>query len=169
MDKTRFDAAVGALWGISERLDDVKSAYGPEQREWIKELEAAVVAQEAALLAFPVPGWPVGGGTPEHAARGIGPSIDIKAPEGEIVHAAHAGTVEVGVDSACGKWVLVKGTRFTTKYCHLSTILVNTGDSVLPLERIGLVGQTGEAFGPHLHFVLWDNGVRVAPEGYTYS
>ena len=168
MNKTRFDTAVDALWGISERLDDIKSAYGPEQREWIEELEAAVEVQEA-LLAFPVPGWPVGDGTHEHADRGVGPAIDIKAPEGEFVLAAHAGAVEVGVDSACGKWVFIKGERFATKYCHLSTILANTGDLVLPLERIGRVGQTGEALGPHLHFILWDNGVRVAPERYSYS
>jgi murein DD-endopeptidase MepM/ murein hydrolase activator NlpD len=50
-----------------------------------------------------------------------------------------------------------------TGYMHQSEILVKVGDVVKPGDVIGLVGGTGRAEGPHLHWEVWVGGVQVDP------
>ncbi|GGL78008.1 hypothetical protein GCM10011575_40370 [Microlunatus endophyticus] len=45
-------------------------------------------------------------------------------------------------------------------YSHLSWIGVTVGQQVAASQVIGRVGQTGRAFGPHLHFEVYPPGVR---------
>ena len=81
--------------------------------------------------------------------------VDYAAPTGTPVRTVGDGRVEfAGVQNGYGNVVFVKhrNTRDTTVYAHLSRIDVKTGDNVMQGERIGAVGQTGVATGPHLHF-----------------
>lgn len=48
-------------------------------------------------------------------------------------------------------------------YIHLSKILVKEGDAVQAGQKIGLIGSTGRASGPHLHFSIYANKVATNP------
>jgi murein DD-endopeptidase MepM/ murein hydrolase activator NlpD len=50
-----------------------------------------------------------------------------------------------------------------TFYMHLSKILVNTGQLVMPGQLIALSGDTGYAIGPHLHLTVRINDISIDP------
>ncbi len=102
---------------------------------------------------------------PVYGTEGFHSGIDIAAPEGEQVLAALDGTVSAcGVGEMSGNYVkLDNGGGVETLYCHLSGILVSEGQEVKRGDPIALVGQTGLATGPHLHFELHINGVKCDP------
>lgn len=56
-----------------------------------------------------------------------------------------------------------------TGYMHQSEILVESGQRVETGELIGLVGDTGRVEGPHLHWEVWVNGVRVDPLDWLFD
>lgn len=89
--------------------------------------------------------------------------LDLAAPEGTPVLAAHDGVVVLETDSwgGYGKVIVVKGDKLMTVYGHNSVNQVKKGARVKRGQQIAKVGQTGDASGPHLHFetrVLDENG-----------
>lgn len=69
-----------------------------------------------------------------------------------------------GVQNGYGNVVFIKHRGNTeTVYAHLSKLLVRRGDKVVQGQTIGLVGSTGWATGPHLHFEVRHNGVQQDP------
>lgn len=92
--------------------------------------------------------------------------LDIAAPKGTPVKAAKAGIISnTGNYFFSGNIVFIDhGQSFITSYAHLDQILVNPGQVVEEGHIIGLVGNTGRATGPHLHWSVSLNGVRVDPE-----
>ena len=52
---------------------------------------------------------------------------------------------------------------FTTLYAHCSQIAVREGEEVYQGQVIAWVGSTGNSTGPHVHFVVYKNGVAVNP------
>jgi hypothetical protein len=101
--------------------------------------------------------------------------VDFAAPQGTPVYAASSGVVlnaDMGsLSDAFGKVVLIEhGDKLQSLSAHLSRIDVQIGDFVQAGQQIGLVGKTGRATGPHLHFELWRNGhpqdpLRYLPNG----
>jgi murein DD-endopeptidase MepM/ murein hydrolase activator NlpD len=64
----------------------------------------------------------------------------------------------------CGNTTVIDhGWGVYTRYCHQSAFKVQPGDTVVPGQEIGLIGNTGRVDGPHLHFELWVGGVQVNP------
>jgi murein DD-endopeptidase MepM/ murein hydrolase activator NlpD len=92
--------------------------------------------------------------------------VDYAAPVGTAVRSVGDGVVEfAGVQSGFGNVVKVKHQNQTsTVYAHLSKINVRLGQSVSQGQNVGLVGMTGWATGPHLHFEYRVNGEYQDPQ-----
>ena len=89
--------------------------------------------------------------------------VDFAAPPGTPVYAAAAGTIRSAGDSGpCGNMVQIEHPDgLISAYCHLSRFgPIHPGEHVETRQLIGYVGQTGRAFGAHLHFELYPKGVR---------
>jgi peptidoglycan hydrolase-like protein with peptidoglycan-binding domain len=101
--------------------------------------------------------------------------IDFGAPLGATVSAAGRGTViAAGWNSGgYGNLVVIQHRLgYQTWYAHMSSIAVRTGQAVNGGTRIGAVGATGHATGPHLHFEVRHNGTPINPVPYllqTYA
>jgi murein DD-endopeptidase MepM/ murein hydrolase activator NlpD len=92
--------------------------------------------------------------------------VDYAAPTGTQVRSVGDGVVEfAGVQNGFGNVVKIKHQNQTsTVYAHLSKINVRLGQAVSQGQGIGLVGMTGWATGPHLHFEYRVNGVYQDPQ-----
>ncbi len=90
---------------------------------------------------------------------------DISAPQGAEVQASNRGIVRLATEQFfSGKSILIDhGLGLFTMYFHLSEMLVKEGNTVERGEMLGLVGSTGRATGPHLHWGARLNNARVDP------
>jgi murein DD-endopeptidase MepM/ murein hydrolase activator NlpD len=95
--------------------------------------------------------------------------IDVVAPMGSPIEAPAAGVVtDAGWESGYGNTVTIDhGYGVVTKFAHASKLLVKTGQRVSRGQRIALVGNTGLATGPHLHYEVHVNGRPVDPLRYV--
>lgn len=97
--------------------------------------------------------------------------IDIAANTGTRVVAPADGIVtQVGYEDGYGKVLSIShGYGLSTKYGHNSEILVKVGQKVKRGETICLIGSTGRATGPHLHYEVHVNGVPINPAKYILN
>ncbi len=103
--------------------------------------------------------WPIRGG---RLVSRFGPrrrsfhdGLDIAAPRGTPVYAAHDGTVVYAGSklSGYGKLLLIRGRDgLITVYAHNRRMLVSNNERVKAGQKIAEVGTTGRSSGPHLHF-----------------
>ena len=93
---------------------------------------------------------------------------DLAAGAGETIHAFTDGTVILaGFDDSFGWHIKIDhGDGWISHYCHCSRLLAEKGQTVSRGDAVALVGATGLATGPHLHFELTRNGVYLNPEYY---
>jgi peptidoglycan hydrolase-like protein with peptidoglycan-binding domain len=120
-------------------------------------------------LLRPVPG-PIGD---RFGARRKGgrthTGIDFPVQAGTRIGAAGAGVTEFAGRNRGGYGNLVvirHRLGYTTWYAHLSTITTFVGEHVTGGTRLGFVGSTGNATGPHLHFELRKNATPIDPVPY---
>jgi murein DD-endopeptidase MepM/ murein hydrolase activator NlpD len=123
-------------------------------------------------VALPLRGWessPYGWrADPFTGERSHHSGVDIAAPEGSPIRSATDGVViAAGYDSMLGNYVEVRAQLgYSYVYGHMSTILARGGGRVATGSLLGLVGHTGYATGPHLHFEVRLNGVPQNPRNY---
>ena len=91
--------------------------------------------------------------------------VDYGAPYGTPVRAVGDGVIDfAGWQNGYGNVVKVlHGKERSTLYAHLSRIDVRKGQTIEQGQRLGAVGATGWATGPHLHFEFQVNGLHVDP------
>lgn len=94
--------------------------------------------------------------------------VDIEADYGDCVISSLPGTVtDAGFDENLGNYVKVKHSEnMETVYGHMSEILVKKDEVVDSNTRIGSVGATGTATGPHVHLEVRIDGQCVDPQDY---
>ena len=103
-----------------------------------------------------------------HTARAH-EGIDVTAPSGSPIEAPAAGRVtKSGWEAGYGNVVMIDhGYGIETRFAHASKILVQRGQRVDRGQNIALVGNSGLATGPHLHYEVHVNGRPVDPLRYV--
>ncbi len=98
--------------------------------------------------------------------------LDIIVPQGSPVYAPAAGTVVSVVRSSKGDGNSIEiehAGGYTTRYLHLTDILVNQGQTVAKGRKIGTVGMSGNAFAPHLHYEVLHFGEVQNPVNHLFG
>ncbi len=177
LELVRARVTVEAEWDYDQRRygappPDVAEAVGSRAARFGRRLDTAR-ALGFGLFSRPPPAklrWPVeqaglsspfGMRThPLEGRRRMHYGVDLAAAPGRVVSSAAAGwVVRAGWTGGYGLMVEVRHPgELTTRYSHLSAILCAPGDEVEPGRPLGLVGKTGLATGPHLHFEVWRGG-----------
>lgn len=112
-------------------------------------------------IVFPVPAAYIGNDAHNWHSSGSRwntwhTGTDFGAPCGTPVYAAHAGTVQIDTSQGwAGPWLVKVGTganSLSTWYAHMQRVDASRGQKVTPGQRIGHVGNRGNADGCHLHF-----------------
>jgi murein DD-endopeptidase MepM/ murein hydrolase activator NlpD len=122
--------------------------------------------------------WPIGGG---HFTSFFGPrfspfgytsefhlGVDLADRTGTPVYAAADGRVVLSsFSNGYGRNVILQHKYgYSTVYAHLNSMFVTPGQLVKKGDKIGAVGQTGRATGPHLHFEVRIEGKHINPLPY---
>ena len=146
------------------------------QEQSLQELSSAAEKKSSRWAAtpsiWPVKGWVTSGFGPRVSPFTEKPAwhdgLDIGAAANAPIQAPAQGRVTaVGFDPKLG--ILVKldhGFGIETVYGHLAKSLVKEGQRVKRGEAIALVGSTGLATGPHLHYMVKVNGQALDPVKY---
>ena len=98
--------------------------------------------------------------------------LDFTAETGTPVHATGDGEVEISGPEGDGygnKVLINHGWGYQTLYAHNSKILVRRGQKVKRGQIVALVGNTGKSTGPHCHYEVWKNGVKIDPVNYFFN
>ncbi|PSM18067.1 M23 family metallopeptidase [Nitratireductor sp. StC3] len=141
-----------------------------ELDEALNTLDAIKAAAKRFPIANPVPGQPVTSGfgvrkdpllgRPAHHS-----GMDFRARTGHPVRAAGAGVVvKAGWNGGYGRMVEIDhGDGLTTRYAHMSKLLVRKGEKIESGAVVGKVGSSGRSTGPHLHYEVRRKGSAINP------
>ena len=164
-----------------ESIPQLRQYSGPPNPEW-DALRADEKARIAAARANPSDSlgwtqrfvWPakgrisgvygsqrILGGKPRDPHGGL----DIAAPTGTPVVAPADAVVALAADKPFSLegnlLILDHGNGLYSSFLHLSRINVKVGDRVRQGQRVGAIGRTGRATGPHLHWAMTWGEVRI--------
>ncbi|MGB4704511.1 MAG: M23 family metallopeptidase [Candidatus Saccharicenans sp.] len=157
-----------ALQAIKQRADAVEKNLNYMLHFF--ENQATVLATTPTI--WPTVGWvsstfgpridPFTGRNAFHNGLDIATNID-----NPVVATADGVVVQTGYDKYKGYFVVIShGNGFSTEYWHLNKYTVKPGQKVTRGQKIGHVGKTGKALGPHLHYEVHLNGKPINPINY---
>jgi len=149
-----------------ERIDTVQLEPPKTQVEVRGAMLMVASRQGSGQLAWPVRGGISSGFGMRYGRMHTG--IDIAAGLGTPIAAAENGRVTTaGWGGGYGRMVDIShGGGVVTRYAHMSSIAVSSGQEVNRGELIGYVGSSGNSSGPHLHFEVIVNGTQLNPINY---
>lgn len=161
----RFDPA-GSLLRTLEPL----TLFTKNIKTGAESMEATLARLASTPSVMPTQGWLIS----NFSSRRLHPmlgyrrphlGIDVSAPRGTPIEAPAGGLViSASWEGGYGRTVEIDhGWGIITRYAHTSKILVRIGDRVQRGQIIALVGQTGLAEGPHLHYEVRVKGEPVDP------
>jgi murein DD-endopeptidase MepM/ murein hydrolase activator NlpD len=181
---SRADLSLTGLTGVARRSAEVRVDLGALIRRAnllassFKEAADSLSLHTARLAAtpsiMPTQGWLSSAFSAMrthpilHMARPH-EGIDVSAPMGSPIEAPAAGVVtDAGWETGYGNTLVINhGFGIVTKFAHASKLLVKVGQRVSRGQRIALVGNSGLATGPHLHYEVHVNGRPVDPLKYV--
>jgi murein DD-endopeptidase MepM/ murein hydrolase activator NlpD len=167
-------AAELAAWlGLGHRATALQMMHEPAFEEW----QAAVAGiDDDTHLTFPVPSGHVGRGFGYTRDAGLAHTrhdgVDIGADEGADIVAARGGLVmyaDNGITGMGNVLIVLHGDGSSALYAHCHEIFVFAGQYVERGQRVAIVGQTGFARAPHLHFEWRTRGAPRDPARQFHS
>jgi len=133
-------------------------------------LDQAKAGARRLPLANPAPGHavtsPFGVRTdPLLGSAALHSGMDFRASVGMDAKVTAPGVVvKAGWNGGYGRMVEVDhGQGFSTRYAHLSEILVSVGEKLSAGDVVGRTGSSGRSTGPHLHYEVRHNGEAINP------
>lgn len=148
--------------------------------------EIAVLAEEKEKLLAAIPAiQPVANKDLKRIASGFGLrtdpftkqkkmhwGMDFSAPRGTPIYATGSGTVIRADDNSSGFGNHVRidhGYGYVSLYAHMYKFNVRRGQKVNRGDLIGFVGSTGRSEGPHVHYQIFKDDVRINPINFYYG
>jgi len=194
LDKSEFDFSIepalggtnGELAGKHLSQTDLKTAIDRVSANLSQEsielglLESIMLDKDLKQSLDPK-GWPVKRGyisssygyrsDPFTGKKVFHKGVDIPSAKGSPIHALAAGVVTYsGSKNGFGNMVEIDhGNGYSTRYAHISKVMVSTGDRVDQDQVIAKIGSTGRSTGPHLHLEMFKDGRRFNPRKRLYT
>lgn len=165
----KLDALERMLYAQSMSFDELAKLV--QQKEQMVLCIPSIQPVRNSELKRPIGGYGIRI-DPIYRTRMMHSGLDFTADRGTEVYATGDGVV-VKVESkrwGYGKSIIIDhGFGYKTLYAHLSKFEVKEGQKIKRGELIGLIGSTGKSTGPHLHYEVIKDGVKVNPIGYFHS
>lgn len=171
-----IDELNAELASLKHRVKTQQSSYDTILR---------MVQSKAQMLACIPAIQPLSNKTLDHIASGFGyridpiyktpklhTGLDFAAPQGTPVYATADGKIESATfdDGGYGNHVVINhGYGYETLYGHMVRIKARQGEKVKRGEIIGWVGSTGKSTGPHCHYEVIRNGVKIDPVHFFFN
>lgn len=152
-----FELAIGQIVIVPDGVKPQDAVSSPRIRQITPDAGSVVASGNFV--------WPASGTISQNFAW-YHPGLDIANRGVPKVLAADAGVITY---AACINWgygchvQINHGNGYVTLYAHLQQIYVTVGQRVNRGSAIGQMGSTGRSTGPHLHFEVARNGVKLSP------
>lgn len=158
-DKSKGDAALTGAGGSWPVKSTKKAPAGTSLKDYALTQTLLLPVRGPLTSGYGFREHPITGADDFHAGIDIGAAQDTP-----VACALDGQVVRTGWNAERGNYIVVRhADGIQTLYQHLAYVFLRAGEPVRRGEILGAVGSTGVATGPHLHFELILNGIRVDP------